>query len=118
MRHGNAFQLNVETQGRLTDPEQFADVVIRTDADGRQVRGVATSPGSSSAPQDYGTNTYLVGQADGDPRRVPAARLERARRRRAVKAEMKALSKNFPPGLEYRDRSTTRPNSSRSRSTR
>ena len=26
---GNAFQLNVETQGRLTDPRQFADVVIR-----------------------------------------------------------------------------------------
>ncbi|RZM23301.1 MAG: hydrophobe/amphiphile efflux-1 family RND transporter, partial [Sphingomonas sp.] len=28
----SAFQLNVETQGRLTDPKQFADVVIRTDA--------------------------------------------------------------------------------------
>ena len=28
---GNAFQLNVETQGRLTDPAQFANVVIRTD---------------------------------------------------------------------------------------
>src|SRR6195952_1901668 len=35
---GNAFQLNVETQGRLTDPKQFADVVIRTDGDGRQVK--------------------------------------------------------------------------------
>src|SRR6185312_16012116 len=35
---GKAFQLNVETQGRLTDPDQFANVVIRTDADGRQVR--------------------------------------------------------------------------------
>jgi multidrug efflux pump subunit AcrB len=35
---GDAFQLNVETQGRFTDPQQFANVVVRTDADGRQVR--------------------------------------------------------------------------------
>ena len=35
--NGSAFQLNVETQGRLSEPEQFAKVVIRTDADGRQV---------------------------------------------------------------------------------
>jgi multidrug efflux pump subunit AcrB len=34
----DAFQLNVETQGRLTDPKEFANIVIRTDADGRQVR--------------------------------------------------------------------------------
>ncbi|WP_163291672.1 efflux RND transporter permease subunit, partial [Enterobacter roggenkampii] len=35
---GNAFQLNIETQGRLKDPAQFGQVVIRTDADGHQVR--------------------------------------------------------------------------------
>ena len=28
--NGNAYQLNVETQGRLADPQQFADVVIRS----------------------------------------------------------------------------------------
>src|SRR3954447_4243622 len=28
---GSAFQLNVETQGRLADPDQFANVIIRTD---------------------------------------------------------------------------------------
>src|SRR6478736_5267209 len=33
---GNAFQVNIETQGRLSDPEQFANVIIRTDPDGRQ----------------------------------------------------------------------------------
>src|ERR1051326_620299 len=27
---GNAFQVNVETQGRLTDPQQFANIVIRS----------------------------------------------------------------------------------------
>src|SRR5690606_1818393 len=36
--NGSAFQLNVETQGRFTDPAQFAQVVIRTDPQGRQVK--------------------------------------------------------------------------------
>src|SRR3546814_11361548 len=35
---GNAFQLNVEAQGRFTDPAQFGDIIVRTDGDGRQVR--------------------------------------------------------------------------------
>src|SRR3546814_7784929 len=34
--NGSDFQLNVETQGRLSDPKDFANIVIRSDADGRQ----------------------------------------------------------------------------------
>jgi len=34
---GNAFQVNIETQGRLTDPAQFGAIVIRSDPDGHQV---------------------------------------------------------------------------------
>src|SRR3546814_18882217 len=38
-----AFQLSVETVGRLLDPQQFADIVVKTDAHGRvtRVRDVA-----------------------------------------------------------------------------
>src|SRR3546814_2049129 len=38
-----AFQLSVETVGRLLDPQQFADIVVKTDAQGRvtRVRDVA-----------------------------------------------------------------------------
>jgi multidrug efflux pump subunit AcrB len=28
----------VQTQGRLSSPEQFANVIVRTDPDGRKVR--------------------------------------------------------------------------------
>lgn len=35
---GNAFQLSVNTLGRLTDPEQFENIIIRTGDDGRIVR--------------------------------------------------------------------------------
>jgi multidrug efflux pump subunit AcrB len=33
-----AFQINVETLGRLTDPAQFADIILKSDADGRVTR--------------------------------------------------------------------------------
>ncbi len=97
----SAFQLNVETQGRLTDPKQFADVVIRTDANGRQVR-VSDVARVELGAQDYGANTYLSGQPT-----VIAAVFQRPGSNalgaaQAVSAEMEAMSKRFPKGLEYR----------------
>ena len=46
---GGAFQVNVQTQGRLTEPEQFANIIIRTDSSGRQVRD-GLRAGRSRAP--------------------------------------------------------------------
>src|SRR5690606_3543544 len=54
----SAFQLNVETQGRFTDPAQFGNVVIRTDADGRQVR-VNDVARVEIGAQDYSTSAFL-----------------------------------------------------------
>src|SRR3954447_9349783 len=98
---GNAFQLNVETQGRLTDPEQFANVVIRSDADGRQVR-VSDVGRVELGAADYASNTYLSGQPTvllGVFQRPGSNALAAAA---AVKAEMNTAAKTFPPGLEYR----------------
>jgi Cu/Ag efflux pump CusA len=56
-----AFQLSVQTLGRLKDPEQFGEIVIRADADGYvRVRDVARV---ELGAQDYTINTYL----DRDP---------------------------------------------------
>jgi hydrophobe/amphiphile efflux-1 (HAE1) family protein len=97
---GSAFQLNVETQGRLSDPEQFANVIIRTDPDGRQVR-VSDVARVELGASDYASNTYLSGeptvllavfQRPGSNALAAAA---------AVKAEMATMSKGFPPGLQY-----------------
>ena len=46
----SAYQLNVEALGRLTTPEQFGDIIVKTDAQGRVDPRIATSRGSSSAP--------------------------------------------------------------------
>ncbi|MBA2466971.1 MAG: multidrug efflux RND transporter permease subunit [Sphingomonas sp.] len=99
--NGSAFQLNIETQGRLSDPEQFANVVIRSDADGRQVR-VSDIGRVELGAADYASNTYLSGQPTvllGVFQRPGSNALAASE---AVEAEMEAASKRFPPGLEYR----------------
>ena len=98
---GNAFQVNVETQGRLTDPQQFASIVIRSDPDGRQVH-VSDVARVELGAADYASNTYLSGEPTvllGVFQRPGSNALAAAA---AVKAEMNAASKTFPPGLQYK----------------
>ncbi|MDX3901075.1 MAG: multidrug efflux RND transporter permease subunit [Sphingobium sp.] len=97
---GEAFQLGVEMQGRLSEPRQFADIVIRTDADGHQVR-VSDVARVELGAQDYGINTYLSGKPTvvvAVLQRPGSNALDAAEK---VKAEMDRLAKSFPKGLEY-----------------
>src|SRR5688572_2546995 len=95
-----AFQLSVQTLGRLKDPEQFGEIVIRADEDGYvRVRDVARV---ELGAQDYTINTYL----DRDPatalliyQRPGSNALATAEGVKAVMAEVQA---DFPPGLDYR----------------
>ncbi len=98
---GDAFQVNVETQGRLSDPTQFENVVLRTDAQGRQVllRDVARV---EIGADDYSTSSYLK---EGETVVLPVFQRPGSNAlaaAEAVKAEMDLLSKSFPKGLEYR----------------
>src|SRR3954465_5512274 len=95
-----AFQLNVETQGRLIDPRQFGNIVVRTDTEGGVTR-VRDIGRVERAAQDYGTNGYL----DDRPavpllifQRPGSNALETAER---IKATMVELSASFPSGLRY-----------------
>ncbi len=95
-----SFQVGVEMQGRLTDPQQFADVVIRTDADGHQVR-VGDVARVELGAADYSINTYLSGKPT-----VVIATLQRPGSNalsaaNAINAEMKTIAKTFPKGMEY-----------------
>ena len=94
-----AFQLPVQVQSRLSDPEQFGDIVIKTDAEGRttRVRDVARVELGS---QDYGIRGYF----DGHPgvalaiQQQPGANaLETADR---VMAEIESARADLPPGME------------------
>jgi hydrophobe/amphiphile efflux-1 (HAE1) family protein len=98
---GDAFQLNVETQGRFTDPAQFGDVIVRTDDQGRQVR-VSDVARVELGADDYGTSAYLN---DRDSVIIPVFQRPGSNALAAaegIKAEMEALATEFPAGLEYR----------------
>src|SRR5690349_6757366 len=98
---GAANQLNVETQGRFKTPEEFSNIIIRTDPSGAitRLRDVARV---ELGAEDYGVNAYLSGKDSvilGITQRPGTNALAAAE---GIKAELAAASKTFPTGLEYR----------------
>ena len=94
------FQLNVQTLGRLVDPQQFSDIIIKSDPSGRitRIRDVGRV---ALGAQDYGSDGYLD-QRNAVPLLVfqqPGSNALATARR--VRATMAALSHEFPPGLTY-----------------
>src|SRR4051812_29313182 len=95
-----AFQLNVETLGRLKDEKQFENVVVKTDASGvvTRLRDVARV---GLGAQDYLRNAYLDGKqaaALGVFQLPGSNALSTAT---ALKAKMDELKRGFPKGLDY-----------------
>ncbi len=98
---GNALQVNVNTLGRLTDPEQFGDIVVKTGENGRITRLKDVARVELGA-RDYSSTSYLNGKpttAIGIFQLPGSNALATSQEIRKTMAE---LSKEFPPGLEYR----------------
>jgi hydrophobe/amphiphile efflux-1 (HAE1) family protein len=53
-----AYQLNVQTLGRLSTPEQFADIILKTDAQGRATR-IRDVGRVEIGAADYGSTAYM-----------------------------------------------------------
>ena len=95
-----AFELNVETQGRLVAPEAFEDIVISADSDGRKIR-VRDVGRVELGAQDYRTNGYLDGGVAlpiGIFQRPGTNALETAD---SVQALMEEIAPDFPQGVGY-----------------
>ena len=95
------FEVAVQTLGRLTNPDQFNDIVVATDKDGRvtRVRDIARV---ELGAQDYTRNAYLdnqVATAIGIYQRPGSNALATAA---TVLGTMDELAKSFPQGLAYR----------------
>ena len=96
-----AFQLNVQTLGRLSTPEQFADIVLKSDNAGHITRLRDVGRVEIGA-QDYSAAGYLD-RNDAIPILVFAQPGANSLAVDAtVKATMKQLAENFPPGLTYK----------------
>jgi hydrophobe/amphiphile efflux-1 (HAE1) family protein len=95
-----AFQLNIETLGRLDDPKQFNNVVVKSDAGGRVTR-LGDVARVELGAQDYSANGYLDQRSA-----VPLLLFQRPGSNAlatsdAIFATMNELAKSFPPGLKY-----------------
>src|SRR5271163_668840 len=96
---GNAaYQLNVQTLGRLTTPEQFADIIVKTDAQGRPTR-IRDIGRVEVGAADYGSTAFMD-RSEGLPLLIfaqPGANSLAVEHE--VLATMQDLKKDFPPGV-------------------
>src|SRR5260370_453719 len=96
-----AYQINVEALGRLSTPEQFGDIVVKSDKQGRVTRvrdigrvEVGAADYGSTAYMDRSDATALVIYAQ--PCATPLA-LEHE-----LLSPMKDLKREFPQGVDYK----------------
>ncbi|MBV8681364.1 MAG: multidrug efflux RND transporter permease subunit [Caulobacteraceae bacterium] len=97
----SAYQLNVEALGRLSTPEEFGNIVIKSDPTGRVTRVVDVARVELGA-SDYTTDAFLNEQpatAIGIQQLPGSNAVQTAQ---AIKDTMARLGKNFPPGLGYK----------------
>ena len=98
---GNDFQLSINTLGRLIEPAQFEQIIVRTGDRGRVVRV------KDVARIELGARDYTIeSKLDGQPavsmivsQRPGSNALATAT---AVEETIEELSKSFPNGIEYR----------------
>ena len=96
----SAFQYTVNTLGRLEDPEQFNDIVVKTGSDGRIVR-LSDVARVELGALDYTSKSYLNGKPAVAVlvfQRPGSNALETSE---TLIATMDELSKDFPKGLSY-----------------
>jgi len=94
-----AFQIAVQTLGRLTSPAEFGDIVVKkTDTAVVRIRDISDV---RLEALDYGSNSYLnldpavalaIFQRPGSNALATAT---------AIRSTMADLSKRFPPGVQY-----------------
>ena len=95
-----AYQISVRAIGRLTEPREFENIILKTGTDGTLVRLKDIGRAELGA-EDYGSllryNGYdAVGIALTQLPGANALDVDRL-----AKLELQRLSKNFPPGLKY-----------------
>ncbi|HEX6843418.1 MAG TPA: multidrug efflux RND transporter permease subunit [Stellaceae bacterium] len=93
------FQMNVQTEGTLTTPKQFGDIVLRANPDGSvlRVRDVARV---EMGAQNEDTETRLNGQPAVGLALYLSPSANAVQTAELVHAAIAKLEKRFPPGLK------------------
>src|SRR5499427_6949520 len=98
---GQQYQVSVRAVGRLSEPAQFENIILKTNADGTLVRLKDVGRAELGA-ENYASDLQFDGQNAvglGVTQLSTANALEVDRR--AI-AELDRLSKSFPPGMHYK----------------
>ncbi len=98
---GQNYQVSVRAVGRLSEPAQFDNIILKTNADGTLVRLKDVGHAELGA-ETYASDLQFNGQ---DAVGIAVLQLSTANAldvdRRAI-AELDRLSKSFPPGMHYK----------------
>jgi len=98
---GQNYQVSVRAVGRLSEPAQFDNIILKTNADGTLVRLKDVGHAELGA-ESYASDLQFNGQ---DAVGIAVLQLSTANALavdRLAIAELERLSKNFPPGMHYK----------------
>src|ERR1700678_1627324 len=97
---GQQFQISVRAIGRLSEPEQFENIILKANADGTLVRLKDVGRAELGA-EDYSSDLDYNGR---DAIGIAVTQLSTANAldvHQKCVAELDRLSKRFPPGMKY-----------------
>jgi HAE1 family hydrophobic/amphiphilic exporter-1 len=95
-----AYQLSIRAQGRLETPEEFADAIIKRDAQGRVTR-IGDVARVELGAQNYAINAYKSLEPAVSLSVQQAPNTNALETWDNIRATMEELERDFPPGVAY-----------------
>jgi hydrophobe/amphiphile efflux-1 (HAE1) family protein len=97
---GAAYQISVQALGRLTTPEQFGNIIVKSDSQGRvtRIRDIGHVDLGSA---DYNSVAYADRHASAPFWVIATPGADVVKVEHEVWDKMAELKKSFPPGLDY-----------------
>ena len=94
------FQYTLNAQGRLTEPNQFAEIIVKVGADGRTTR-LGDIGHVQLGAADYSTSNVYNGHPAVGLAVFQLPGSNAIQTANAIYAEMKSSKSGFPPGMDY-----------------
>ncbi|TDY21995.1 hydrophobe/amphiphile efflux-1 (HAE1) family protein [Paraburkholderia sp. BL6665CI2N2] len=95
-----AYQINVEALGRLSTPEQFGNIIVKSDTQGRVTR-IRDIGRVELGSVDYGSKAYADRYVSAPWWVIATPGANVVQVEHAVWDKMAELKKKFPPGMDY-----------------
>ena len=98
--HKAAYEINVEALGRLTTPEQFGNIIVKSDKQGHVTR-IRDIGRAELGSVDYGSIAYADRYPSVPWFPIATTGADVVKLEHAIWNKMAELKKSFPPGLDY-----------------